>query len=114
MEAVVEQGDVGSLFGYGGARAERQTYVGVVEGRGVIGAVARHGHHLTVSLQHLHETLLVGGTGARHDPQGFAALIGLLIAEGCEVGSGDVPFCLFRLALCGPDTYLPGNLDGCG
>ena len=60
--------------------------MGVVQGRRIVGAVARHGHHLALLLQQLHQSLLVGGAGAAHHLQAGCALQGLFVGEGGKLG----------------------------
>ena len=83
----------------------------VVESGRIVGAVARHGHHLAVLLQQVHETLLVGGTGTAHHLHLLHIAISLVVAESLEGGTCDL--CLGRRVVI-PRTYLSGNLYGCG
>ena len=88
-ERVVDDGDVAGLLGHTRPVAHRQSDVGSTQCRGIIGAVARDGHHLTVLLQCLHQSSLVHRTCAGDDFQFTYALAHRLIGEGFEVGAGD-------------------------
>ena len=110
-EGVVDERYVAGVLRHAGARAERQAHMCVVESRRIVGAVARHSHHLAVLLQQVHETLLVGGTGTAHHLHLLHIAISLVIAESLEGGTCDL--CLGRRVVI-PCTYLSGNLYGCG
>ena len=62
--------------------------MGMVEGRGIVRSVSGNGDHLTVVLKHSHKALLVGRTGTTHHLETDNAVIGLIIREGGEVGTG--------------------------
>ena len=81
VERVVNQRDVAGLLGNAGTRAQRETYMGTVQGRGIVGAIACDGYHLTTLLQQAHQTLLVSRTGTRHDLQLLDALQRLFITQ---------------------------------
>ena len=51
LERVVEDGDVAGFLGHAGAVAHREAYLGCIQGRRVVGAVAGHRHHLAFLLQ---------------------------------------------------------------
>ena len=84
--------------------------MGVVQCRGIVGSVARNGHHLTTLLQQVNQSLLIGGPRTRHHSQHFHPFVGGLIAQCGEVGTR-------YLRLDGrifvPYSYLSGNLNGC-
>ena len=84
--------------------------MGVVQRRGIVGSVARNGHHLATLLQQVNQSLLVGGTCTRHHSQHFHPFVGGLIAQCGKVGT-----CYLRLdgRIFVPYSYLSGNLDGC-
>ena len=109
VERVVQQGDVAGFLGHGGARSHREAHLGVVQGGGIVRAVAGHGHYGSLLLQQLHEALLVRGAGARHDFQVQHAVQGLFVGEFGKGGAGDaVAFRVLGL----PQAYLAGNLGG--
>ena len=113
-KGVVDEGDVAGVLGHTGARAERQSHVGMVEGWCIVGAVAGHRHHLALLLQQVHQALLVGGTGAAHHTQCASPLGGLLIREGGKVWSGDGPVLAICRLVVTPDSNLSGNLHSRG
>jgi hypothetical protein len=67
-EVVVEQHHVGRFLAHFGAGdAHRHTDVGLLQGRGIVDAVAGHGHHLSIGLQGFHDAQLLLGRHARVD-----------------------------------------------
>ena len=96
--------------------------MGMVQGRCIIGAVARHSHYLASLLQHLHQSLLIGGTGAAHHLQCSRTLHGLFVGQRRKLSAGDgVQRRHIRARRCdgillhvAGDTYLAGYLHGRG
>ena len=66
-EAPVQEHQAGHGLGGGGGVAHGDPQVGVLEGQGVVDAVAGHGHHVPARAQGAHEVaLLLGGDPAEH------------------------------------------------
>ena len=84
--------------------------MGVVQCRGIVGAVARNGHHLATLLQQVNQSLLVGGPRTRHHSQHSHPFVGGLVAQCGEVGTRYL--CLDGRIFV-PYSYLSGNLNGC-
>ena len=85
--------------------------MGGLQGGGVVGAVARNGHHLALLLQGLDQALLVHGAGARDDFQVEHAVAQFLVAQGGKLGA--------RYLVAGsvallPQADAPPNLAGRG
>mmetsp|Transcript_58738 Transcript_58738/g.155401 ORF Transcript_58738/g.155401 Transcript_58738/m.155401 type:complete len:581 (+) Transcript_58738:1055-2797(+) len=89
-EVVVHDDDVRGLLRHGGARdAHGQAHVGLLERGGVVGAVARHRHHLAHLLEAPHHGQLVLGAAPRHHLHGLERLLLLLGALPAELGPLD-------------------------
>ena len=67
-QVALEQGDAGALDGHVGARPHRKADVGGGQGRGVVDAVARHGHDAALVAQPLDDVGLVVGQHLGLDP----------------------------------------------
>ena len=66
--------------------AHRQPNIRLLERRRVIGAVARHCHHLALLLEQLHQVQLVLRGGARQDLQGIGGGRGGALEATCQEG----------------------------
>ena len=85
--------------------------MGLLQGRGVVGAVAGDRHHLSYALQRLHEPLFVHRSGAGNNLQVHHMFVEPSVAELLKSRTGD------DVALAvgvGPESNLPANLAGCG
>src|SRR5262249_35119644 len=92
LEPVVGDDEVGGgARGGGAAAAEGDRDVGQPDGRGVVGAVARHGDDLVEALEGLDNPNLVGWRAAGHDGDLRHQLIQVVVVEGVEIGTGDDP-----------------------
>ena len=110
-ESVVQNRDVAGLFGYRCAVAHRKTHLGGVQGRGIVGSVSGHGHHLAVLLQGFDQAFLVHRTGAGDDFELPYPLLEFLVAQFGELRAGNpVFFGVFRF----PQMHLAGNFGRCG
>ena len=80
-----------------------------LQGRCVVRAVARDGHHLPQSLQGFDKPFLVHRPGARYDLQVHHAVTQFGVAQGRELWSGNLlPVAVGRL----PQANLPSDLAG--
>ena len=84
--------------------------MGGFEGGRIVGAVARDGHHLTLLLQSLHESLLVHRTGAGDDFKVENALFEFGIGECGKLGPRNLAP---RIVAGLPQTDLPPYFAGC-
>ena len=105
-ERVVEQRHIRSLLCHTGTRTQRQAHMGIVQSRGIVGAIASHSHHFAMILEQLHEPLLIGRTCTRHHLEGFHTIIRILITEFREVCTCDVPVGLVRIGIFIPNANL--------
>ena len=84
--------------------------MGSLEGRGIVGAVARNGHDLSETLEGFDQTLLVHRTSTRDNLEVENALFEFLVRECSELrASDDVAIRVGGL----PQSDLSANLFGC-
>ena len=111
-EVVVGEDHVGGLLRDLGARdAHGHADVGLLEGRRVVHAVARHGDDVALLAQHVHEVDLVLGGDAGDDADVVDLRERLVVAHGAELGARDraAPDAeLLRDRLCG-DGVVAGD-----
>ena len=106
-EVVVGKHHVGDVLGdIGTGDAHAHADVGALDGRGVVDAVARHGHDLVARLPSLDDAGLVLGLDAGVHAVVLDVRVELLFAHAIEVGTGD------GLAAIGDDAQLLGNGHG--
>ena len=106
-EVVVGKHHVGNVLGNVGAGdAHANADVGAFDGRGIVDAVARHGHDLVARLPSLYDTGLVLGLDAGVHAVVLDMRVELLVAHAIEVGTGD------GMAAIGDDSQLLGNGHG--
>ena len=79
----------------------------VVQCRCIVGAVARHRHHVAPLLQQAYKALLVLRSCAAYNFQLLHTLQSLLVAKCCELCACDME------SLSGFYSYLTCYLDGC-
>ena len=106
-EVVVGKHHVGDVLGnVGTGDAHADADVGTLDGRGVVDAVARHGHDLVARLPSLDDTGLVLGLDAGVHAVVLDVRVEFLVAHAIEVGTGD------GMAAIGDDTQLLGDGHG--
>ena len=95
---VVGQHHVGGLFGHVRAGdAHRHADIGALDRRGVVDAVAGHGHHLVIGAQRIDDAHLVLGRDAGKD-------VGQLPPRACRAGVVQL------VQICAPvSTWWPGR-----
>ena len=87
-EVVVQYRDVAGLLGHLGAGAHGEAHVGLLQGRGIVHAVAGHAHHQVQLLGEAHQAALVGGQGPGHHPQVGQYGLQLVVALVGHLGGG--------------------------
>ena len=106
-EIVVGKHHVGDVLGdIGTGDAHANADVGALDGRGVVDAVARHGHDLVARLPSLDDAGLVLGLDAGVHAVVLDVRVEFLVAHAVEVGARDC------LAAIGDDTQLLGDGHG--
>ena len=106
-EVVIGKHHVGDVLGdVGTGDAHANADVGALDGRGVVDAVARHGHDLVARLPSLDDAGLVLGLNAGVHAVVLDVRVEFLVAHAVEVGARD------GLAAIGDDTQLLGDGHG--
>ena len=106
-EVVVGEHHVGNVLGdVGTGDAHAHADVGTLDGRGVVDAVARHGHDLVARLPSLDDAGLMLGLNAGVHAVVLDVRVELLVAHAIEVGTGD------GMAAIGDDAQLFGDGHG--
>ena len=106
-EVVIGKYHVGDVLGdVGTGDAHTNANVGALDGRGVVDAVARHGHDLVARLPGLDDACLVLGLDAGVHAVVLDVRVEFLVAHAIEVGTGD------GLAAIGDDAQLLGDGHG--
>ena len=106
-EVVVGEHHVGDVLGnVGTGDAHANADVGALDGRGIVDAVARHGHDLVARLPGLDDAGLVLRLDAGVHAVVLDVRVEFLVAHAIEVGTGD------GLAAIGDDTQLLGDGHG--
>ena len=106
-KVIVGEHHVGDVLGdVGAGDAHAHADVGALDGRGVVDAVARHGHDLVARLPSLNDAGLVLGLDAGVHAVILDVRVELLVAHAVEVGTGD------SLTAIGDDAQLLGDGHG--